>query len=148
MAAGGERPENARALRALLARARDLRFSKRAQQRLSRLVSICGSLPECAVQLAGERHLAFAVRGKTFAYYLNDHHSDGRVGLCCKSSVSLQQALMTAHSSRYYVPAYLGIRGWVSLRLDESTIDWNEVLAVLIRAYRMQAPAHLAAEMS
>jgi hypothetical protein len=45
-------------------------------ERCDRLVGICTDLPE--VTLEGERQLCFAVRGRTFAYYLDDHHGDVR----------------------------------------------------------------------
>ena len=53
------------------------------EQRREQLVHICAALPE--VIISGDQHLAFLVRKKTFAYYLNDHHGDGRIVLCCKA---------------------------------------------------------------
>jgi hypothetical protein len=50
----------------------------------ARLVAICRALPE--VTSSGDQHLSFRVRNKTFAYYLDDHHGDGRTALCCKAA--------------------------------------------------------------
>src|SRR5262245_61275295 len=41
-------------------------------KRLAQLLGICEALPE--VDISGDQHLAFRIRNKTFAYYLDDHH--------------------------------------------------------------------------
>jgi hypothetical protein len=86
------------------------------------------------------------VRRKTFAYYLNDHHGDGRVCICCKSSPARQRELISRAPDRYFFPAYLGSKGWVSLRLDLPRIGWDEVFECVIEAYRLQAPRRLVAD--
>lgn len=48
------------------------------------------------------------------------------------------QALL--EDPRCYAPAYLGVRGWIGLDLDEST-DWDEVGELLDDSYRLTAPA-------
>ena len=55
---------------------------KDTKRRLDKLLAIARELPE--VDISGEEHLKFQVRRKTFAYYLDDHHGDGQVALCCK----------------------------------------------------------------
>ena len=103
---------------------------QRDQQRLTKLIAQAERLPEFDLAPAGERHLSLSVRRKTFAYYLHEHHGDGRVCICCKSTPMQQRDLVAADPDRYYVPAYLGKSGWVSLRLDRPRIDWDQVLAV------------------
>lgn len=46
-------------------------------------MEICLRLPE--VSSEGTQHIAFVVRNRKFAYYLEDHHGDGRVALACKA---------------------------------------------------------------
>ena len=91
----------------------------------------------------GDRHLTLAVRGKTFGYLLDDHHGDGRVGVAFKAAAGEQDALVTADPARFYVPAYLGARGWAAVRLDVGDVDWGEVRELLTDAYRLQAPRGL-----
>ena len=62
-------------------------------KRQQRLVKICKSLPEAEVEVAGDTHLAFRIRKKIFGYYLFDHHGDGKIALCCKSSLNEQRRL-------------------------------------------------------
>jgi hypothetical protein len=109
----------------------------------ARVLALCGGLPE--VTTGGDQHLAFRVRNKTFAWYLEDHHGDGRVALCCKAAPGEQQALVAADPVRYYRPAYLGPRGWVAVRLDLDEVDWDEVAELALDAYRRTAPKRLLA---
>ncbi|MGE0480969.1 MAG: MmcQ/YjbR family DNA-binding protein [Phycisphaerae bacterium] len=116
-------------------------------QRRARVCAAVESLPEAECVPYGERHIAFRVRGKAFAYYLFHHHDDGRVALCAKAPRGRQQQLVSAAPARYFVPAYLGRAGWVSLRLDQPRVAWEDVLALIVDAYRLQAPKRLAAEL-
>ena len=111
--------------------------------RLARLTKISLTFPETVRQVHG-KHAAFLARKKTFAYFLDDHHGDGIVSICCKSTLARQGELVGRHPDRYYVPAYVGPRGWVALRLDLRKVDWKEVADLVFAAYRMQAPRGLA----
>lgn len=111
--------------------------------RRDRLVAIGAALPEAEV--SGEEHLAFRVRRRTFAYYLNNHHGDGKVAVCFKTAPG-DQALLIAHDpEHFYMPAYLGPKGWVALRLDLPEIGWEQVARLLTTSYRLVAPKRLAA---
>ena len=113
--------------------------------RLPRLIKISQALPETAHQLHG-RHAAFLVRKKIFAYFLDDHHGDGIVALTCKALPGDNKALVAAQPDRFYLPAYIGSRGWVALRLDTGKIDWNEVGELMRGSYILVAPKRLAAQ--
>ena len=97
-----------------------------------------------AIQESAARHATFLVRKSTFAYYLNDHHGDGIISVCCKVLPGDNEALAAAHPAKYYMPAYVGPRGWVGLRLDMSGLDWNEVAELVVGSYKLIAPKRLA----
>lgn len=111
--------------------------------RLARLMKICLGLPE-AIQENAARHATFTVRKTTFAYYLNDHHGDGIISVCCKVLPGDNEKLIAAHPNKFYSPAYIGPRGWVALRLDVSGLDWNEVAELVVTSYKLVAPNRLA----
>src|SRR5579863_5004133 len=92
-------------------------------RRLVRFTGICLALPEAARRLHGD-HAAFLVRDKTFAYFLDNHHGDGIVGVTCKVAAGENAVLVARAPGRFYLPAYVGSRGWVGLRLDAGEIDW------------------------
>ena len=116
--------------------------SKQETTRYRKLLELCRELPEVSTKPFGD-HTTFCVRKKTFAYYLNNHHNDGIVAVCCKNTLDEQRRLISLYPELYLVPAYLGPKGWVSLRLDQPTIDWDEVFELVLAAYKMQAPKKL-----
>ncbi|MGH9719816.1 MAG: MmcQ/YjbR family DNA-binding protein [Bryobacteraceae bacterium] len=111
-------------------------------RRLVRLTKICLALPEAAREIHGS-HASFLVRKKVFAYFLNDHHGDGIVAVSCKVLKGDNTALIAADPKRFYMPAYIGPRGWVALRLDVGEIDWEEVEELVTGSYRLTAPKNL-----
>ena len=111
---------------------------------LGRVRGLCLALPETTCQMMG-RHAGFLVRKKTFAYFLDDHHGDGIVGINCKVLPGDNTALIASNPDRFYMPAYIGARGWVGLRLDAGEIDWEEVEELVTHSYRLVAPKRLAA---
>lgn len=115
----------------------------RAEHRLARLERICLALPEAEVQKSG-RHRAFSVRGKKFAYFTDDHHGDGKAALNCKVPPGENRELVGFDPERFFIPAYLGAKGWVALRLDLSSVDWEEVGELVKDSYRRTAPKTLA----
>jgi hypothetical protein len=111
--------------------------------RLSRLTKIALTLPETTRQIYGS-HAQFLVRKKTFAYFLDNHHGDGIVGVTCKVFPGENKSLVEAQPRRFYLPAYVASRGWVALRLDQGKIDWTEVRELLLTSYALVAPKRLA----
>src|SRR5262249_4841590 len=80
----------------------------------------------------------FAVKGKTFVMFMDNHHDDGRLAIWCKAPPGAQGMLVEGAPDRYFVPPYVGPRGWVGARLEAP--DWNEVRACIEEAHAMSAP--------
>ena len=114
--------------------------------RLVRITEICLALPESLREDTGD-HANFSVRGKKFAYYLNNHHRDGIVSVCCKA-VPGEGEMLLSDTNRFYKPAYIGPRGWVGFRLDRGEIDWDIVAGLVTDSYRLTAPKRLAASVT
>ena len=112
--------------------------------RLKRVTAICLRMPEATHEKTGH-HVGFLVRKKTFAYYLDNHHGDGIVGLVCKVLPGDNTALIASNPAKFFMPAYVGRRGWVGLRLDVGKIDWEEVEELVKHSYQLCAPKKLAA---
>jgi hypothetical protein len=110
--------------------------------RLVRLTEICALLPESQREYTGQ-HAIFRVRKKTFAYFQNDHHGDGIVCLVCKTLPGDHQRLASSQPDRFFIPQYIGPKGWVAYRLDRGEIDWDEVMELVTGSYRMVAPKTL-----
>jgi hypothetical protein len=110
---------------------------------LSELSEICLALPEATRELQGD-HASFRVRKKVFAYFLNNHHGDGIVSICGKALPGDNKILVASDPEKYYLPAYIGPRGWVGLRLDIGKADWEEVKELVTGSYLQTAPKTLA----
>jgi len=95
------------------------------------LTKLAFAFPEAEREIHGS-HASFLIRKKTFAYFLNNHHGDGIVAIACKVLPGENAALAAAQPKRYHLPAYIGSRGWVALRLDLGKIDWSEVRELLL----------------
>lgn len=115
----------------------------REDPRLRRLTEITEALPETARELSG-RHAIFRVRKKTFAYFLDDHHGDGIVGVSLKVPDGEAEVLMSANPDRFYRPSYTR-KGWIGLRLDSGNPDWELVSELVTDSYVATAPKRLAA---
>ena len=113
--------------------------------RLVRVTRICLALPEAEREYNGQ-HASFRIRKRVFAYYLDDHHGDGIVAVTCKVLPGDNAALTASDPKRFYIPSYVGPRGWVALRLDVGKIDWDEVGELLTHSYVQIAPKRLAAQ--
>jgi hypothetical protein len=112
-------------------------------KRVKRLIEIVKDLPEVEIENPHAEHLAFKVRKKTFAYYVDNHHGDGKVSIWCKNKLPKQKVKLAENPRSFYKPAYLGVCGWIALRLDLATVDWGEAFAILCEAYRLSAPKRL-----
>ena len=113
-------------------------------ERRAQLIEICKAFPEVTVDAAGKDHFAFRIRKKIFAYYLFDHHGDGRIAFCCKSTLSEQHRHVRSDPDNFFVPAYLGAKGWIAIRLDSDEVDWDMVADLARSAYQAIAPRKLA----
>jgi len=114
-------------------------------RRLIKVSKIALALPSATRAIMG-KHAQFAVSKRTFTYYLDDHHGDGIVAICCKVLPGDNKLLVATNPERFYLPAYIGSRGWVALRLDVGPIDWDEVSELIVHSYRLVAPKRLAAK--
>lgn len=118
--------------------------AKVAREGFEKLSAICLALPE-ATREGASRHAAFRVGKKTFAYFLDNHHGDGIVAACVKAERGKQAALVAADPKRLYLPAYIGARGWIGVRLDGKRVDWKAVAERVVQSYRSVAPRRLGA---
>ena len=106
----------------------------------TRLRRICLALPETAEKETwGDP--TFRVREKIFAMQKT---GDGRDSLWCKAPEGSQGILVGADPDRFFVPPYVGHKGWIGMRLDNDP-EWAEVAEVVRRSYLLIAPKRLAA---
>jgi predicted DNA-binding protein (MmcQ/YjbR family) len=106
---------------------------------LARVRELALAFPDAAEKIS-HGHPAFFTT-KVFAYYGGSQRIDGEWVQYEHSVMVLTDPTERAalvEDERCYVPAYLGVSGWVGLQLDEST-DWAEVGELLDASYRLTA---------
>jgi predicted DNA-binding protein (MmcQ/YjbR family) len=109
---------------------------------LTRLRAICLALPE-AVEKETWDAPTFRVRDKIFAMV---HQVGGKPSVWCKAPAGAQTILVQAAPERFFVPPYVGSKGWIGIRLDPEP-DWAEMEALIRRSYGMTAPRRLMARL-
>ncbi len=107
---------------------------------MDHLRAICLALPE-AVEKEAWGDPTFRVLDKIFAMV---KAGDGRLSVWCKAPPGSQAVLVGADPDLFFVPPYVGHKGWVGMRLDRSP-EWREVAIVVTRSYKLIAPKRLAA---
>jgi hypothetical protein len=112
------------------------------ERTLERIRELCLGFPEVNERLS---HGAptFFVRGKrAFLMVLTDHHGDGRFAVWCAAAEGMQAMLVDADPERFFVPPYVGHRGWLGARLDRA-LEWDVLAGIIEDAYAEVAPAKL-----
>jgi hypothetical protein len=101
----------------------------------------CLWLPE-AEEFVSHGAPNFRVRGKTFATFVVNHHGDGKVALWLNAAPGIQEMYVRADPKRFFVPPYVGPRGWVGVHLDRG-LPWRRIGTLVRDAYLKVAPSKL-----
>jgi hypothetical protein len=117
-----------------------------AKDTLERLRQLCLALPETTERLSHGEPTWFVRGKKTFVMYANHHHDD-RLGFWCAAPDGAQETLVGSAPERFFVPPYVGHRGWLGVRLDVVPVDWDQIADLVTDAYRVVAPRTLVAEL-
>jgi hypothetical protein len=107
---------------------------------------ICLGLPEAA-ELRSHGSPEFRVGKQTFATYVINHHGDGRIALWLNMPPGAQTLYVDEAPELYFVPPYVGPRGWLGVQLDRG-LDWGRIGALVREAYAFGAPDALRARMA
>lgn len=78
---------------------------------------ICLALPDVTERLSHDTPTFFA-RGKQFAQVWAGHHADHGLQLWCAAPAGAQAALVKGEPELYFIPPYVGHRGWLGVHLD------------------------------
>ena len=103
---------------------------------------VCLSFPE-STEVISHGSPDFRVNGKTYATYVINHHGDGRIALWLNAPQGAQQLYVKQEPQHFFVPPYVGPRGWLGVHLDKG-ISWKTVAKLVREAYEKVAPPALA----
>lgn len=111
---------------------------------LDRVRRLSLALPQAHEQEAwGEP--TFRVRNKIFVMYAGagNHHGAGRNAVWCKAPIGVQEHLVRTEPETYFVPPYVGVKGWIGIALDR--VDDEALHSHIVESYCMVAPKKLQA---
>jgi len=110
-----------------------------ANPKIRRVRQICLALPEAYEKEAWGECTFRVTGGSMFAMTDNDHHGSGHVAVWVRSSPMVQEILVHSGPDRFFVPPYVGAKGWIGVKLG-SKVDWDEVRDLLADAHALSAP--------
>ena len=99
------------------------------------LRSICLSMPE-AVEQQTWGNPTYRIRGKIFAM---ERREGGRIAVWVKAPPGMQAVLIEAEPETFFVPPYVGSKGWVGMRIGRDP-DWETVQHRIETSYELIAP--------
>lgn len=114
-------------------------------QALKAVREISLALPETTERPSHGAPTFFVREKRSFATVWDSHHGDGRFALICAAPDGMQAMLVEGDPERFYVPPYVGHRGWVGVRLDRG-FDRDEIAGIIEDAYAEVAPPRLVEE--
>ena len=106
---------------------------------IAKLREICLAFPdafekeawgECTFRVAG---------GSMFAMTDKNHHGSGHIAVWVKAPAMVQEILVNSDPKRFFIPPYMGKKGWVGVRIDYK-VKWDQTAAILNDGYLMSAP--------
>jgi hypothetical protein len=112
------------------------------ERTLGRIRKICLGLPEVSERLSHGEPTFFIRAKRAFVMVVDNHHGDGRFAIWCAAPEGMQQMLVEADPERFFVPPYVGHRGWLGFRLDRQ-FDEDELAGIVEDAYAEVAPPSL-----
>jgi predicted DNA-binding protein (MmcQ/YjbR family) len=110
---------------------------------LKRVRALCLALPETFERETWE-HPTFRVgsgKGKIFCTAAVDGST------CTMKSDPEEREALLAQGDPFFLPPYVGGKGWVGVRLDRRT-DWDEVAELIATSYCLIAPKRLARQVT
>lgn len=113
-------------------------------ERLERLRKVCLALPE-ATEKEAWGDPTWRVRDRIFAMQKGNFEG-GRPSLWLKGAEGAQGLLVEADSQCFFVPPYVGAKGWVGIYLDTSRVDWSMLSELIQESYALIAPKRLLSE--
>jgi hypothetical protein len=107
------------------------------EEHVRRVRRLCSALPQTTEKLShGEP--TFFVGKKVYAMFANNHHNDGHIAVWIPVPPGLQATLLKTEPDKFFMPPYVGVRGWVGIELD--AVSDEELGYHLCEAWRLIAP--------
>jgi predicted DNA-binding protein (MmcQ/YjbR family) len=71
------------------------------------------------------------------------NYEGGSPSLWLKAVEGAQDVLIPSAPDRFFVPPYVGHKGWIGIHLNGRRIDWSEIGTLVRQSYQLIAPKRL-----
>ena len=106
---------------------------------IAKLREICLAFPDAFEKEAWGECTFRVTGGSMFAMTDNNHHGSGHIAVWVKAPAMVQEILVNSDPKRFFIPPYMGKKGWVGVRIDYK-VKWDELAAILKDGYLLSAP--------
>jgi hypothetical protein len=110
------------------------KLSAQDRKQVDRLRKICMGFPDASERLSHGEPCWFAGKGKSFAMLDNHHHGAEHLAVWLPVPPGAQQTLVDIDPGTFFVPPYVGGKGWVGVVLDQKP-DWDQVADLVRQAF-------------
>lgn len=112
---------------------------------LARLRGLALALPEAEERVSHGRPWFFHGGGVCFAIYGSGTKGPEKVmhPHALVVHIDADEHPARLQDPRFFVPAYLGPKGWLGIDLDAADTDWDEIAELIDASWRHAAPARL-----
>jgi hypothetical protein len=100
---------------------------------LAKVRELCLALPE-VTERPSHGAPTFFYKQNVLCYFVDNHHGDGRLALWLPAASGAQAMLVDSDPEIYFVPPYVGYRGWIGVRLDRGA-PWSQIAALIESAH-------------
>ena len=114
-------------------------ITPRQEAALNKVRPLAMALPEVEERISHGSPTFFTGTGTKARIFVSVHderdYFEGRLCLWAASPKEIQADLVEGQPDRFFIPPYVGPRGWIGLRLDLPKTDWDEVAGVIEDAH-------------
>lgn len=104
-------------------------------ERLGRLRALCLELPGATEKIAwGDP--TWRIKDRIFAMQ-KGNYAGGRPSVWFKAADGAQAMLVDADPVHFFVPPYVGHKGWVGVYLDGAGVPWGQLEHLVADSYRL-----------
>lgn len=112
----------------------------RQERLLAKIRKICLALPETSERLSHGEPAFFFRSKKSFLNMDTYHHGSSHYSAWVAAPMGSQDLFVRSDPEHFFVPPYIGHRGWVGVILDGDP-DWDQIARVIADGYRQVAEA-------
>jgi hypothetical protein len=103
------------------------------RNQLARVRTICNEIPGILEKVSHGMQTFFTPK-RVFVMFADNHHDDGHLAIWIPAAPSAQEAAIEEAADIYFRPPYVGVSGWVGVKLAK--VDDERLGALIREAFR------------